>query len=151
MQPCLKQLTRCVIEREDGRRFEATNLCEVDGLDVCPRVTAECPTGEGYELCGSTHAEANAALLAADSADSPGTVYGHTWLCGPCQWALTEVNVRTFVVYFGKHIDAIESAIRADPQAPVDASEGLLGRINDARVYLELLACLLTEQGLLSP
>ena len=100
MRPCLKQLTRCVIVRADGRRYEATNECEVDGLDTCPRVTADCPTGEGYELCGSTHAEANAAALAADSAHIPGEafLYGHTWLCGPCQHALTAVGVSTFHV-----------------------------------------------------
>jgi len=37
------------------------------------------PYGTGYELCGSTHAEANAAKLAANSADVPGAAYltGH--------------------------------------------------------------------------
>jgi deoxycytidylate deaminase len=100
MRTCLKQTTRCVIVRRDGRRYEATNMCDVDDLEVCPRVTAGSPTGTGYELCGSTHAEANAALLAADSADLPGRawLYGHTWLCGPCQWALAAVNVRTFTI-----------------------------------------------------
>lgn len=98
MRPCLKQVVRCVIVREDGRRYEATNACAVDGLEVCPRVTANCPSGEGYELCGSTHAEANAARLAAESSDVPGEAFvsGHTYLCGPCQHALTAVNVRTF-------------------------------------------------------
>lgn len=98
MRPCLKQLTRCVIIRVDGRRYEATNECAVGGLDTCPRVTASCPTGTGYELCGSTHAEANAAQLAEESSDVPGEafLYGHTWLCKPCQDALTAVNVRTF-------------------------------------------------------
>lgn len=98
MKPCLKQLTHCVIIRVDGRRYEATNQCAVDGLDVCPRVTAGCETGTGYELCGSTHAEANAAKLAAESADVPGEAYltGHTWMCKPCQDALRAVNVHTF-------------------------------------------------------
>lgn len=98
MIPCLKQKTECVIIRADGRRYEATNLCAVDGLDVCPRIPAGCPTGTGYELCGSTHAEANAAALAAESKDVPGEAFlkGHTWLCGPCQHALRAVNVSTF-------------------------------------------------------
>lgn len=100
MRECLKQVTRCVIFRDDGRQYSATNECAVDGLEECPRVAAGCETGTGYELCGSTHAEANAAKLAAESADVPGVavLYGHTWLCGPCQWALLEVNVRTFTV-----------------------------------------------------
>lgn len=98
MKPCLKQLTHCVIIRADGRRYEATNECAVDDLTICPRVTAGCPTGTGYELCGSTHAEANAAKLAAESADIPGAAYltGHTWMCKPCQDALRAVNVHTF-------------------------------------------------------
>lgn len=100
MNACLKQTTRCVIIRTDGRRYEATNACDVDGLSTCPRVTAGCPTGTGYELCGSTHAEANAAALASDSAGTPGTafLYGHSWLCKACQDALVAVNVRTFVI-----------------------------------------------------
>lgn len=98
MRPCLKQTTRCIIKRADGRQYEATNECAVDGLKICPRVTAGCPTGTGYELCGSTHAEANVAKLAAESADIPGEafLYGHTWLCKPCQDALTAVKVHTF-------------------------------------------------------
>lgn len=96
--PCLKQKTRCVILREDGRRYEATNLCAVGDAAECPRIPAGCKTGEGYELCGSTHAEANAAQLAEESKGVPGTAYlfGHTWFCGPCQWALTAVGVETF-------------------------------------------------------
>lgn len=98
MKPCLKQLTECIIIRADGRKYYATNQCAVDHLDVCPRVTAKCESGTGYELCGSTHAEANAAISAAESKDVPGEAYlkGHTWLCGPCQHALTAVNVHTF-------------------------------------------------------
>ena len=98
MTQCLKQLTRCRIVRADGRVFEATNQCAVYGLVECPRVAAGCPSGEGYELCGSTHAEANAAALASGSADVPGEayLYGHTWYCGPCQHALVAVGVRVF-------------------------------------------------------
>lgn len=98
MKSCLKQLTRCIIIRADGRRYEATNACAVDGLEVCPRVTARCPTGTGYELCGSTHAEANAAKLAMESKDLPGEAFltGHTWFCKDCQDALSAANVKTF-------------------------------------------------------
>lgn len=98
MSPCLKQSTHCLIVRKDGRTYEATNQCDVDGKTVCPRVTAGCPTGTGYELCGSTHAEANAARLAAESKDIPGEAWltGHTWMCKECQDALRAVNVHTF-------------------------------------------------------
>jgi deoxycytidylate deaminase len=98
--PCLKQHTRCVIVRIDGRRYEATNTCDVNGQTTCPRVAASCPTGTGYELCGSIHAEAAAAVLAAESYDVPGEafLYGHTWICKDCQDTLRMVNVNTFHV-----------------------------------------------------
>lgn len=100
MRLCLKQMTRCVIVRADGRRYEATNQCDVDGLDTCPRIAAKCETGTGYELCGSSHAEANAAKMAAESADVPGCafLYSHSWICKACQDALRAVNVHTFTV-----------------------------------------------------
>jgi hypothetical protein len=96
--PCLKQRTRCVIIT-DHATYEATNACAVDGLDVCPRVTAGCATGTGYELCGSTHAEANAAALKTACGDtSPGiaVLYGHDYFCRECQHALAAVNVTVF-------------------------------------------------------
>jgi deoxycytidylate deaminase len=96
--PCLKQTTKCVIVRADGRLYAATNLCAVKEIDTCPRVMAGSATGTGYALCGSTHAEANAAVLAAESLDVEGEayLYGHTWMCKSCQDALIAVNVRTF-------------------------------------------------------
>lgn len=99
MKPCLKQLTRCVIEREDGSRYEATNACNVVG-ETCPRVIAGSKTGEDYHLCKSTHAEANAARLAEETKHIPGkaTLYGHTWICKDCQDALIAVNVCVFEI-----------------------------------------------------
>lgn len=98
MTNCLKQRVTCTIVRNDGRRYVGVNQCAVDGLSECPRVTAGCATGEGYELCGSVHAEVAAAKLAEESKDVPGIAYleGHTWFCGPCQHALTAVGVNTF-------------------------------------------------------
>jgi hypothetical protein len=98
VKPCLKRRVHCVIIRTDGRRYEATNACDVDGLNVCPRIAAGCEAGTGYELCGSTHPEANAAKLAAESSSVPGEAFlsGITWMCKPCQDALRAVNVHTF-------------------------------------------------------
>lgn len=98
MKNCLKQPVRCVIIRDTGERYEGINQCAVDGLDVCPRVTAGCATGTGYELGGSTHAEANAAKIAGATKNIPGQAFliGHTWMCKDCQDALIAVNVRTF-------------------------------------------------------
>lgn len=103
MAPCLKQLTRCVII-VDGQAFEATNDCNVGDATVCPRVTAGCETGEGYELCGPPiHAEVAAAKLVLEHFGEPvrgGTafIYGHDYLCRDCQHALTAAGVRRFVV-----------------------------------------------------
>ena len=95
---CLKQTTSCVIIRAHGRRYEATNTCRVSGQTICPRVTALCGTAVGYVLCGRVHAEANAAALAAESADVAGEAFlsGHDYICPGCQHALAAVNVRTF-------------------------------------------------------
>ena len=48
-------------------------------------------------------------------------------------------------VYFNKHIDSINNAVQDNPQLPEDKTEGLRGRIIDARNYLAILLCLLTE------
>lgn len=99
MIPCLKQLTLCRIVLGNGRVVEATNECNADGCAECPRVTAGSKTGEDYHLCGSTHAEANAAALVPEgNSDGVAFLYGHTWLCGPCQHALTAKGIRVFVV-----------------------------------------------------
>ena len=96
MKPCLKQQTYCLIVRENGKTYSAFNSCDVDG-DICPRVKANCPSGTGYELCKSTHAEANAAAISAIDKEYPGEAYlwGHTYACKDCQEALTAVNVNT--------------------------------------------------------
>lgn len=98
--PCLKQLTRCRIVLDDGSVFEATNSCHVEGATVCPRVTAGSLSGEGYDLCGPPlHAEDEAAALVPEGNEGGiAYLYGHTWMCGPCQHALVAAGVRTHVI-----------------------------------------------------
>ena len=43
------------------------------------------------------------------------------------------------MVYMNKHLDAINGAIRANPETPVEKTEGMKGRILDAIAYLLLL------------
>lgn len=50
-----------------------------------------------------------------------------------------------WAVYCGKHLDSIFNSIKNDPNHPVDKSEGLQGRIDDAINYLELLSGMLSE------
>lgn len=99
MRDCLKQKTRCVVYA-DGERYEATNSCAVgDDVTECPRVTAGCATGEGYELCDPIHAEvAVAALVPEGAPGGSAALYGHNWFCGPCQWALLDKGVRVFII-----------------------------------------------------
>lgn len=54
---------------------------------------------------------------------------------------------QVWAVYFNKHIDSINTAISRNPDYPIDSTEGLDGRIMDARIYLEILKCLLYEFG----
>ena len=95
--PCKKQPTQCTIIRETGEQYSAWNTCDIEG-EECPRAGRE--SGCDYHLCRSLHAEANAAKLAAETKDVPGTayLYGHDWFCRQCQHALLAVNVNTFVM-----------------------------------------------------
>ena len=43
-----------------------------------------------------------------------------------------------WAVYFGKHLDAINNAIKRSPSIPHDESEGFESRLIDAAAYLAL-------------
>jgi hypothetical protein len=51
-----------------------------------------------------------------------------------------------WLVYFNKHIDAITNAIKNNPGYPVEPTESMEGRINDAINYLFLLKGLLVDE-----
>lgn len=50
-------------------------------------------------------------------------------------------------VYFNKHIDSINTAIQDNPTKPNDKTEGIEGRVIDAKNYLDILICLLREDA----
>lgn len=52
-----------------------------------------------------------------------------------------------WLVYFNKHIDAITNSIKDNPDNPVDETESMQGRIDDAINYLELLEGMLEEDN----
>lgn len=58
---------------------------------------------------------------------------------------------QVWAVYFGKHIDSINNAIKANPENPIEKTEGLDGRILDAITYLSILYCLQDEDGGIDP
>jgi len=103
MQPCLKVNTYCEIILADGTLIRGMNTCNVDGLDVCPRVTAGCKTGEGYELCNpQSHAEMTALAQLDPLIQYPGAIamiwHQDNWSCGDCQRALVARGIRTHVI-----------------------------------------------------
>lgn len=96
MAECLKRTTKCLVITEDGTRYEATNDCDVEGLEVCPRVLAGVPDGIGYEICRSMHAEAIVAEGLPFDSRGVAYIYGHDWVCGPCQHALSDKGITRF-------------------------------------------------------
>lgn len=56
---------------------------------------------------------------------------------------LTQYQI--WLVYFAKHVDSVFTAIKTNPSAPVDKSEGLEGRIDDIENYCKLLRGMLNE------
>lgn len=56
---------------------------------------------------------------------------------------MTEV----WVTFFLKQVLAVVNAIRNDPLAPTEGSEGMVSRINDIRIYAGLLAAMCVELG----
>ncbi len=61
--------------------------------------------------------------------------------------ALGLTKYQIWLVYFNKHIDSVNNAIKDNPSNPVDASESLTGRIIDIIVYSAILYCLLYEDN----
>lgn len=59
---------------------------------------------------------------------------------------LTKYQV--WLVYFMKHIDAICSAVRRNPESPHGESEPIMSRVNDALTYLTIFAAMLEEDKL---
>lgn len=80
----------------NGKFIVAKNFCAyVAPADPCLREGM--PSGMGYELCGSNHAEANLAeMLEVGPFKSDGIawVLGHYYACEPCAKALKEVGVK---------------------------------------------------------
>lgn len=52
---------------------------------------------------------------------------------------------QVLAIYMNKHLDSILNAIKESPEFPVDSTEGMKGRIQDAINYLSILWCLIQE------
>lgn len=58
---------------------------------------------------------------------------------------LSLTKFQVWAVYAFKHFDSIKNAIKQNPSFPVDKSEGMQSRIDDAINYLDLLSAMLQE------
>ena len=53
---------------------------------------------------------------------------------------------QSWYLMFDKHICAIQQAIKSNPEAPIETTEGMSGRIVDSIVYLGILFAMLEEE-----
>lgn len=68
---------------------------------ICPRVVAECASGEGYDLCSLHDAEGHAERMALNDAKERNVdvfgadmyLYGHWWACESCWTAMIEAGI----------------------------------------------------------
>jgi cytidine deaminase len=103
MIPCIKQPVNAVLITVAGTKHFGANWMTNQDISVCPRVTLNCVSGEGYEHCIDTcnqefHAEPAAIDACINAgADTVGSVVyltGHTRCCQPCQDSMKAAGVR---------------------------------------------------------
>lgn len=102
-KPCYKQ--RCVAIIINGGKVVGVGENLIDTTETsCPRVTAGCETGEGYEICRdvcnqSGHAEVEACKQAGSLAKG-GTLhlYGHTYACDDCIKTCKEYGIGGIII-----------------------------------------------------
>lgn len=78
-------------------------------VHICPRVVAECKSGEGYDLCHHHDPDGHAEAMAIMDAESRGVdltradayMYGHYWACKPCWDKMLAAGVRDLYVLEG--------------------------------------------------
>lgn len=115
LKPCIKQEVSAMLVTTDGMCFFGANWMTNGDVSVCPRVTNDCDTGTGYELCKEVcnqqfHAERAALDACANYGYSAagGTIYviGHTYCCADCRAAMKAAGVaRAYVIDSNKEYD----------------------------------------------
>ena len=97
---CHKRNVKCTLLTEDGASIAATNTCT--SYSFCERERLGVPSGEGYDLCGSVHAEMAALAKAHDQeVDIRGgiaVIEGHSYVCPDCAFALESAGIRKIVI-----------------------------------------------------
>ncbi|OGL92929.1 hypothetical protein A2239_04225 [Candidatus Uhrbacteria bacterium RIFOXYA2_FULL_40_9] len=82
-------------------------------IHICPRIVHECPSGEGYDLCGLHNNPGHAEQMVIDVAHEAGIetegadlyMYGHWWCCQPCWDKMIEAGIRN--VYLPEGADEL--------------------------------------------
>jgi len=107
LKPCIKQSVYAMLLTVDGREFFGANWMSNGEVTVCPRVTLNCASGTGYELCSDVcnqdfHAEVAAidACINAGVSPAESTVYvvGHTYCCDNCIETMTLNGVAAAII-----------------------------------------------------
>lgn len=107
LKPCIKQSVYAMLVTAEGVEFFGANWMTNGEVTVCPRVTENCASGTGYELCADIcnqdfHAEVAAidACINAGHSTVGSTVYvvGHTYCCDNCIGTMTSNGVVSAVV-----------------------------------------------------
>lgn len=89
---CLKQSVYAMITTVDGQVVYGSNKM-LNDVEVCPRETAGCVSGEGYDMCKdicaqNAHAEPDAIQTAIKAKlnirGATLTLVGHTYCCDDC-------------------------------------------------------------------
>lgn len=78
----------------EGTWFAEENYCQFSG-NQCPRLNM--PTGQGYKLCQSHHAEATLVehlRIIGKQSNGIAWILGHYYACEPCAAALKAVGVK---------------------------------------------------------
>lgn len=106
--PCIKQSVYAMLVTTSGLEFFGSNwMSTTSGATVCPRVTLNCASGTGYELCTTVcnqefHAEVSSLHACADAGESAqgATIYltGHTYCCDNCIAEMTNAGVYQCIV-----------------------------------------------------
>ena len=115
LRPCIKQEVRAMLVTKEGLCFFGANWMTNGDVSVCPRVTNNSPSGQGYELCKEIcnqqfHAERAALDHCFNNGYSAegGTMYviGHTYCCVDCRAAMKAAGViKAIVIDSGKEYD----------------------------------------------
>ena len=108
-------------------------------LHICPRIVFDCPSGQGYELCGlhgpSGHAEQMVIRVAQEAGENTHGadlyMYGHWWCCQPCWDAMIAAGIRDVYLLDGAHEEFTREKVHAPFLEPSIKHVSLFGDVTN--------------------